>query len=400
MRYTIVTETYPPEINGVALTVQDLERGLRARGHSVEVIRPRQSGNDLQLEHELLVRGSGIPRYPGMRFGHPAWFKLRRRWKKQRPDALYIATEGPLGYSALRAAAAMGIPVTSGFHTRFDEYMRDYGLPFLQPVAMRWMRHVHNTSQATLVPTCELADFLNGNGFEDVVHLPRAVDTARFSPARRSDALRAEWGLRPDDLAVIYLGRIAAEKNLPLAIRAFRAIQAQRPDARFVWVGEGPELADIQRAHPDFIYRGLRTGDDLAVHFSSADLFLFPSHSETFGNVTIEAMASGVPPVAFRYGAAKEHLRDGVDGAAIEDKDEDAFIAAGVRLACDDALRLSMRDNGRMAVAKLLPANVARDLDDILHRIISARISNARSVAMHGRQQPFDSDPLLAEVEP
>lgn len=395
MRYTIVTETYPPEINGVALTVQDLERGLRARGHGVEVIRPRQSGDDAQQPHELLVRGSGIPRYPGMRFGHPAWFRLLRRWKKQRPDALYIATEGPLGFSALRAAARLGIPVVTGFHTRFDEYMRDYGLPFLQPLAMRWMRHVHNTSQATLVPTCELADFLNANGFHDVVHLPRAVDTTRFSPTQRSEELRAEWGLRPNDLAVIYLGRVAAEKNLPLAIRAFHAIQAQRPDARFVWVGEGPELAGIQREHPEFIYRGLRTGDDLARHFASADLFLFPSHSETFGNVTIESMASGVPPVAFRYGAAKEHLRDGVDGASIADKDEDAFIAAAVRLACDDALRASMRDNGRQAVAKLLPANVARDLDDILHRIIAAR-----SVAMHAQPQPFDSDPMLAEVEP
>lgn len=395
MRYTIVTETYPPEINGVALTVQDLERGLRARGHGVEVIRPRQSANDVQQPHELLVRGSSIPRYPGMRFGHPAGIRLRRRWTRQHPDALYIATEGPLGYSALRAAVKLGIPVVTGFHTRFDEYMRDYGLPFLQPLAMRWMRHIHNTSQATLVPTCELADFLNANGFHDVVHLPRAVDTTRFSPIQRSEELRAEWGLRPHDLAVIYLGRVAAEKNLPLAIRAFHAIQAQRPDARFVWVGEGPELAGIQRDNPEFIYRGLRRGDDLARHFASADLFLFPSHSETFGNVTIESMASGVPPVAFRYGAAKEHLRDGVDGASIDGKDEDAFIAAAVRLACDDALRTSMRDNGRQAVAKLLPANVARDLDDILHRIIAVR-----SVAKHAQPHPFDSDPLLAEVDP
>lgn len=395
MRYTIVTETYPPEINGVALTVQDLERGLRARGHGVEVIRPRQSTADVQQPHELLVRGSGIPRYPGVRFGHPAWWNLRRRWKRERPDALYIATEGPLGYSALRAAAGLGIPMVTGFHTRFDEYMRDYGLPFLQPLAMRWMRHVHNTSQATLVPTCELADFLVANGFHDVVHLPRAVDTARFSPERRSEALRAEWGLQPGDLAVIYLGRIAAEKNLPLAIRAFRAIQAQRPDARFVWVGEGPELAGIQRAHPDFIYRGLRRGDDLAAHFASADLFLFPSHSETFGNVTIESMASGVPPVAFRYGAAREHLRHGIDGAAIAGKDEDAFIAAAVHIACDDDLRESMRGNGRHAVAKLLPANVTHDLDDVLHRIIAAR-----HAALHPAPEAFDSDPCFAEVEP
>ena len=158
MRYSIVTETYPPEVNGVALTVQDLEKGLRARGHAVDVIRPRQGEDTTGQPHELLMRSSEIPRYPGMRFGHPAGSTLRKRWQKSRPDALYIATEGPLGYSAVRAAVKLGIPFATGFHTRFDEYMRDYGVPFLQPLALRWMRHFHNASDATLVPTCELAD--------------------------------------------------------------------------------------------------------------------------------------------------------------------------------------------------------------------------------------------------
>lgn len=249
MRYTIVTETYPPEINGVALTVQDLERGLRARGHSVEVIRPRQSGNGTtqQLEHELLVRGSGIRVIP-------ACVSAIRRGSScvdaGSSSAPTRSISPPKARSAIRRCAQqhrMGIPVTTGFHTRFDEYMPITA----RPSCNRWRCAgcaVHNTSQATLVPTCGLADFLNDNGFEDVVHLPRAVDTARFSPARRSDTLRTEWGLGPNDLAVIYLGRIAAEKNLPLAIRAFHAIQARRPDARFVWVGEGGTGRDPARA--------------------------------------------------------------------------------------------------------------------------------------------------------
>ena len=373
MRYAIVTETYPPEVNGVALTVLAKEQGLRNRGHEVEVVRPRQTPGQVAAPHELLTPGAQIPRYPGMRFGFPAHRVLRKRWTQRRPDAIYIATEGPLGWSAMRTAQRLGIPVASGFHTRFDEYTRDYGVGFLQPLALAWMRHFHNASDATLVPTCELADFLNGERFRDVVHLPRAVDTTRFDPARRSQALRDAWGVGPDGVAAIYLGRVAAEKNLPLAVRAFRALQQQRPDARFVWVGEGPELAGIQRANPDFVYCGLRRDEDLAAHFASADLFVFPSHSETFGNVTIEAMASGVATVAFRYGAAREHLVDGVNGVAIEGSDDAAFVDAVCRLGCDDATRQHMGIQARDAVRKLRPAQVSADFDDLLQRIVRLR---------------------------
>ena len=122
MRYAIVSETYPPEINGVALTVQGLERGLRARGHRVDLVRPRQSGDGAQGQtHELLVRGMPLPRYPGLRFGLPCAGRLQQAWTRARPDAIYVATEGPLGWSALRAARRLGIAAATGFHTRFDE---------------------------------------------------------------------------------------------------------------------------------------------------------------------------------------------------------------------------------------------------------------------------------------
>ena len=373
MRYAIVTETYPPEVNGVALTVQTKEQGLRRRGHDVDVVRPRQSATHAAAPHELLTRSAPIPRYPGMRFGFPAHRALRRLWTQRRPDAVYIATEGPLGWSALRTALRMGIPVASGFHTRFDQYTRDYGVGFLQPAALHWMRSFHNRSDATLVPTCELSDFLRDARFTDVYHLPRAVDTRRFDPARRSQALRDSWGVAPDGLAAIYLGRIAAEKNLPLAVRAFRELQQRRPDARFVWVGEGPELEGIRAANPDFVFCGLKRDDDLAMHFASADLFVFPSHSETFGNVTLEAMASGVATVAFRYGAAREHIVDGASGITIDGQDDTAFVESVCRVGTDDALRRSLAAGGREAVRKLRPAQVSADFDEILQRVARLR---------------------------
>ena len=375
MRYTIITETYPPEINGVALTVQSLEHGLRERGHSVGMIRPRQTRDSTPAPHERLLPGIPLPRYPGLRFGLPATRRLISLWNLHRPDAIYVATEGPLGWSALRAARALRIPAATGFHTRFDRYMRDYGMPFLQPMALRWMRRFHNGAQATLVPTVALHDELRAMGFLHPLRLPRAVDSVQFHPAYRDDALRASWGLCAQSLAVIHLGRIAPEKNLGLAVRAFREIQKQTPDARFIWVGDGPAREQLQKDNPDFICCGTQRGEALARHFASSDLFLFPSRSETYGNVTLEAMASGVPTVAFDYGAARECLRDGEHGAAVANDSadgDDHFVRAAVRIAADPGLRAQMRLAARDAVSELRPQQVAADFDTILQRLVQA----------------------------
>ncbi len=391
MRYTIVTETYPPEVNGVALTVQSLERGLRERGHSVDLVRSRQSRDSVAAVHEQLVASLPLPRYPGLRFGLPATRTLLSLWNLHRPDAIYVATEGPLGWSALRAARALGIPAATGFHTRFDLYMRDYGAPFLQSLALRWMRRFHNRAQATLVPTEVLRNDLKTMGFRHATRLPRAVDNILFHPARRDDALRAAWGLRAESLAVIHLGRIAPEKNLGLAVRAFRNIQHRFPDARFVWVGDGPAREQLAKDNPDFVFCGVQRGEALAKHFASSDLFLFPSRSETYGNVTLEAMASGVPTVAFDYGAAHERLRDGEHGAAVADgtaDSDDAFVRAAVRIAVDANLRAHMRIAARDAVAELRPQQVAADFDAILQRL---------AIAGKRHEQPIAASPVPHE---
>ena len=367
MHIAIVSETFPPEINGVALTVQEFLLGLRSLGHEVSLARPRQTSDQGEFaDDELLVRGAGIPRYPGLRFGFPARGRLMTQWRQRRPDAVYVATEGPLGWSAVRAARALRIPVATGFHTRFDDYASRYGLGFLAPTVFAWMRHFHNRADATLVPTLELQRFLGERRFDNVTLLRRAVDTERFAPSQRSDALRAQWGLSADDVVVIHVGRVAPEKNLALALRAFRSIQVRQPTARFVFVGDGPARSAIQAANPDLIFAGTQRGDALTAHFASADLFLFPSLSETFGNVTLEAMASGVATVAYDYGAAHEHLRSGVSGDAVRCGDEAQFIACAVRLAEDRALRDRYSAAARNAILALSPATVASDLAALL----------------------------------
>ncbi|TDK28733.1 glycosyltransferase family 1 protein [Luteimonas aestuarii] len=379
MRYAIVTETYPPEVNGVALTVQSLEQGLRARGHAVCVVRPAQAGMRPGREgDQTRVASVPMPRYAGLRIGLPCAGRLQRLWRDARPDAIYVATEGPLGWSAVRAARKLGIPVATGFHTRFDEYMRDYGLPWLQPVAMRWMRHFHNSAQATLVPTRALGDFLQASGFHEVRLLRRAVDTVLFDPAKRDEGIRSAWLGDDAGPVVIHVGRIAAEKNLDLAVRAFRALQQAQPGARYVWVGDGPMRERLSRHNPDFIFLGIQRGEALARLFASADLFAFPSTTETFGNVTLEAMASGLATVAYDYGAAHEHLRDGGHGAAVPLQDEATFVEAVVRIGSDAALRRAMGAAARDAVHPLSPDRVSADFDALLAGLAGRETGHAR----------------------
>ena len=384
MRIAIVSETFPPEINGVALTVAGLAQGLRDSGHTVQIVRPRQpEADDIASAdtESILVRGARLPRYPGLQFGLPNARRLRQLWKGERPDAIYVATEGPLGYSALRAARSLGIPASTGFHTRFDDFARYYGFGFLTPVVFAYLRRFHRQGAATLVPTVELRDFLIDNKFDNVVLLRRAVDTALFSPARRDEALRAQWGLRPNQLALIYVGRIAPEKNLALAVRAFREIQKLHRDARYVFVGDGPARAALAAENPDFIFAGIQRGAELARHFASADLFVFPSLTETFGNVTLEALASGLPTVAFDYGAAREHL-DADCGRRIAFGDEEAFVRATIELVREDVMRPAIRARASAAVAELDPATVSASFASLLGSLVQQRAAGADPGAM------------------
>jgi glycosyltransferase involved in cell wall biosynthesis len=211
-----------------------------------------------------------------------------------------------------------GLPVTSGYHTHFDQYSRHYGPSWLMPWVTRWLDGLHRRCQATFVPTPELAAQLHARGIPNVRAVGRGVDTRLFHPDRRDPALRARWGLAAEDLACLYVGRLAPEKNLEVVEQAFAAIALEHPRARMVWVGDGPSLPSLHKAHPDHIFTGPRVGEELASHYASADLFLFGSLSETWGNVLTEALASGLPVLAYRRAAAERLIRNGENGMTVE----------------------------------------------------------------------------------
>ena len=342
----LVTETWPPEINGVARTLETLTNGLRQRGHRVGVVRPRAAGGETTpAPGDCLVSGVNLPGYPGIRLGLPARRILRRRWSAERPDAIYIATEGPLGHSALTQARRLGIPVVAGFHTNFDAYSGHYHLGLLRQPVDVYLRRFHNRASATLVPSVEVRQALARRGFRRLALLGRGVDTTLFHPDRRNRGLRAGWGAGPETPVVLHVGRIAPEKNLEGLIAAFRAIRQRLPGAVLVVVGDGPASGRLATALPEVILTGPRTGVELAEHYASGDLFVFPSTTETFGNVVTEAMASGLAVVAFDRAAAGQHIRDGRNGRLLPPGDTDGFSEAAATIAADPAAR------GRMGLA-------------------------------------------------
>jgi glycosyltransferase involved in cell wall biosynthesis len=354
LRIGIISETFSPEVNGVANTVGQLVNGLLHRGHQVHLTRPTQGRYD-PGNHGIngtpvetaCVRGFKIPGYPELRFGLVSGKFFKQLWKINKPDIIYIATEGPLGWVAATQARQHNIPALSGFHTNFHSYSRHYNIGFLQRPIYRYLRNFHNQTTSTLVPTTHQKESLIQGGFSNVEVLGRGVDNKLFSPEKRSTALREHWGAAADDPVLLYVGRLAAEKNLPLAIHAYQAMRKLNPRLRFVIVGDGPLYKNLYSNDKDLIFCSTKRGEELARHYASADIFLFPSETETFGNVTLEAMASGLAVIAYDYAAAHTHIQHGESGLLAEFGNNSKFIDAGLALANDRPQIKKLRTNAR-----------------------------------------------------
>jgi glycosyltransferase involved in cell wall biosynthesis len=357
LRIAIVTETFPPEVNGVAMTLGRIVQGLLHRGHAVQVVRPRQAKEGAVPTRDgldqVLSKGIALPMYGELRFGLPSKNRLTKLWREQRPDVVHVVTEGPLGWSAVAAARALQLPATSSFHTNFHSYSQHYGMGILKAPIDSYLRKLHNRTMATMVPTRAMQQSLELRGYKNVTVLSRGVATDLFSPAKRSASLREQWGVGPDGLVVLHVGRLAKEKNVGTVLAAFRAIQERVPGAKLVFVGDGPLRASLQAACPGAVFAGVQKGEDLAAHYASGDLFLFPSMTETFGNVVPEALASGLGVVAYTHAAAGELIHNGQSGVLVGLGEEVDFISAAAQLATDPARLQCLRQQAHTSVAHM-----------------------------------------------
>lgn len=336
MRIAVVTETWPPEVNGVALTLSKLIHLLNQRNHTIQLIRPKQDKHDAGSDQagwtEILLKGLPIPRYPQLKLGLPSKNTLIKAWSHKRPDLVHIATEGPLGWSALQAAHVLRLPVTSDFRTNFASYSKHYGVGWLSKPIMAYLRKFHNRTACTMVPTHALKAQLQSLGFDNLRVVARGVDTQLFHPHQRSLALRQSWQADKKTTVLLSVGRLAAEKNLDLIVTTYQSLQKSGRTVKLVFAGDGPYRTTLQAHCPDAFFMGMCSHTQLAALYASADLFLFPSLTETFGNVTLEALASGTPVLAYDCAAASELVKDTHNGWLVQGEDPQRYVLKALEI--------------------------------------------------------------------
>ncbi len=349
MRLTLVTETYAPQVNGVSRTLGQLVKHLESAGDTVQVVHP-DYGRPPAGPDDVLVPSRPLPFYREVSVPVPPFGKARRAIDAFRPDVVHVATEATLGLGALQHALRRKRPVVSSFHTNFDQYCDHYRLGWAKRGVWRYLRWFHNRTIETYVPSRATIGDLEGRGFERLVLWPRGVDGRLFRPDRPGrEEIRRALGFGPDDVVIGHVSRLAPEKNATYLADTLQLVGEARPDVRFLFVGDGPARPDLEaRMGPNARFVGYRSGEDLADHYAAADLFAFASLTETFGNVVLEALASGLPVVAVRAGGVAEIVRPGETGILV-DPAAPASQMAGALLGLIDSppLRREMAEAAR-----------------------------------------------------
>ncbi len=388
MRFTLVTETFVPEINGVAKTLDRLVHELAERGHEIDIVRPKQKNeiNNSPFIHTK-VSGLPIPGYSGLQFGLPAGRKLKKLWQENTPDIIYVATEGPLGSSAIHVAKKLDIPVVSGFHTNFHSYSKHYNLGWLEKIIFSYLKNLHNKTQCTLAPSPELVAELKQRGINDVDLFSRGVDTEIYNPVHRSAELRSKFNIDEQAPLALYVGRIAAEKNIDVVIKSYQAMKQSEPKTRLMMVGDGPILEKLKKQHPDIIFPGSKVGKELSQHYASADLFLFASETETFGNVILEAMSSGLAVVAYDYAASSMHISHEHDGLTAELGNADEFCNTAVILIKQPETIKTIREQARIKAEQTDWKHVIDRFEKVLVRYVKSKPHSNRE-----SEEPVSAD--------
>ncbi|MCI3131898.1 glycosyltransferase family 4 protein [Phenylobacterium aquaticum] len=314
MRILVATDAWEPQVNGVVRTLTKVISEMRAMGHTVEVISPDQ------------FKTFPLPTYAEIKVAVGAYEPVQERFKAFEPEAIHIATEGPIGLAARRICVEWKLPFTTSYHTRFPEYV-SARLPLPLAAGYAYMRWFHKPSGRLMVATPTMRDELAQHGFRNITAWSRGVDTDQFHPRREDEPDIFADLPKPVFLSV---GRVAVEKN----IEAFLGLDL--PGSKVV-VGDGPQKEELEQKYPNVRFTGSKFGDELAAHFACADVFVFPSLTDTFGLVILEAMAAGTPVAAYPAPGPIDIIPNSGAGVLAGSATE------GLREACLEALRLDRK---------------------------------------------------------
>ncbi len=353
MRVAIFTDTFAPQVNGVARTLGRLADAIRERGGDATVVTVATPPGPAE-ESGAVVRWPAVPfwAYPELRIAAPRVAEARRLLRRLAPDVVHVATPFGIGLAARAAARAERIPLVSSFHTDFASYLKYYGLQALSAAAWPYLRWFHNGGVRTFVPTSRGAEDLTRRGFQGVRVWGRGVDRDRFSPRHRSRALRSALGVSDHDTLLLSVGRLAPEKGIDTILSAARMVQpVGGRGVRIAFVGDGPAEARYRAsAPPGTIFAGRLLGEALSEFYASADGFVFASSTDTFGNVLLEAMASGLPVIAPDAGPTLDVANAG-NALVVPARDPRALAGAMQRLAGDANLRTRLRARALQSAA-------------------------------------------------
>lgn len=362
MDIEFVTDTYPPDVNGAAKTISYMVTCLRDAGHKVTIIGPHP-------ESELAIFSVRVPKYASINIGFVTKQRLIKHWRKNRPDVIYIAGEAFMGKAAIKAAIESGIPTIAGYHTNYDQYAANWKMKFLAARANRYMLNFHKRATATVVPSDSVCNDLKQLGYSNLHILGRGVDSALFNPSKRSAIRRDKWGAAPNTPVALFASRISPEKNLRVLSQAFKKMQKINPDTRCIIVGDGPSYERFKRENPNVICYRFKHGEELAEIYASADIMVFPSVTETFGNTVTEALASGLVVVAYDYAAAQMHIEHEVNGLLADYGNDEEFLEKCAE-ATERAFDESLRSAAQSSVSDVTWLQVSQKLEDLASELI------------------------------
>jgi phosphatidylinositol alpha 1,6-mannosyltransferase len=349
VRIALFSEVYWPMVSGVGVTLLRLTRALEERGHQVRVYSASYALPRGQPDRPEVHRSPSVPLflYPDVQWAFPRLRDVIDDAARFRPDVVHVATEFALGLAGLKTARQLRLPLIASAHTDYDKYAARYGVDWALRVGWHYLRWFYGQAHRVLSPSRIYEEQLHARGVTHTGLWSRGVDPGHFHPKFRSDAYRHTLGLGPRDLLVTYIGRIAREKNLTQLLAAWDALAPERGSARLALVGRGPLEDEIRRREiPGVHVLGLMHDRELSEAYASADIFVFPSATETFGNSLLEAMGSGLPSLAAAAGGVLEFAHHGRNAWLVAPNSAPAIAHGLRRLLHDSALRRSLAEGG------------------------------------------------------